>query len=168
MHLTFIISTRCGILSAQATCSGDPMIGLHRFTLAPFSSKILTSVGSPRSTAKSSGLGRSGSGSGAGMSTRAPCLMSRLTSEALPGLEEKEENGHTCVVSLYEFRFLRMVMGCKLYSWVLRVGGGGQDRSLGRSGRTWRGRLNVPPKSLRPEFGLMDSERTTKPTNKKR
>lgn len=33
--ITLRISTLCGILSAQATCSGDPIMGLHRFTLAP-------------------------------------------------------------------------------------------------------------------------------------
>lgn len=39
--LTFIISTRCGTLSAQATCRGPPMIELCLFISAPASSKHL-------------------------------------------------------------------------------------------------------------------------------
>ena len=82
-----MISTLCRILSAQATCKGDPIIGLHLLTLAPFSNNTLTSAGSPLKTAKSSGLGLSGSGNGAGISTRAPCFSNKLTREIFPKIK---------------------------------------------------------------------------------
>ena len=50
-----MISTLCLILSAQATWSGEPIIGEARLTFALCSSNNLTKNGSPRKIAKSSG-----------------------------------------------------------------------------------------------------------------
>lgn len=84
-----MISTLCKILSAHATCNGDPIIGLQRFTFAPFSKRSRTRFGSPRKMARSSGEARSGSGEGGGQSTLAPCLISNVARFVLPVMIDK-------------------------------------------------------------------------------
>lgn len=79
-----MISTLCVTPSAQATCKGEPMIGLHLLIFAPASSRIRTSAGSPRKMAKCNGLGLSCSPSGGIRSTLAPCLIKSVTRELFP------------------------------------------------------------------------------------